>query len=153
MTPGSLPQGALDVAARLQNLRNLLNNERHSNIEHRRAMDALNREMQEMAAEPISARLDRRRRGLESQMRDYEAHSLEASADALHSPSSLMRARRRATRPSERLQRNRERLNQTAMARQEAEPSRAPVSYPPVPRIGSPDVATREYLGEAQVNR
>jgi hypothetical protein len=153
VTPGSLPQGALDVAARLQNLRNLLNNERHSNIEHRRAMDALDREMQEMAAEPISARLDRRRRGLESQIRDYEAHSLEASAEALHNPSSLMRARRRATRPSERLQRNRERLNQTAMARQEAEPSRAPVSYPPVPRIGSPDVATREYLGEAQVNR
>ena len=115
-------------------------------------MDALDREMQEMAAEPLSARLDRRRRGLESQMRDYETHSLEASAEALHSPSSLMRARRRATRPSERLQRHRDRLNQTAMARQEAEPSRPPVTYPPVPRIGSPDVATREYLGEARVN-
>ena len=116
-------------------------------------MDALDREMQEMSAEPISTRLDRRRRGLESQMRDYETHSLEASAEALHSPSSLMRARRRATRPSERLQRHRDRLNQTAMARQDAEPSRAPVSYPPIPRIGSPDVAAREYLVEAQVNR
>jgi hypothetical protein len=154
VTPNSLPQRASDVAARLQNLRNLLNNERHSNTVQRRAMDALDREMQEMsAAEPISARLDRRRRGLESQMRDYESHSLEASAEAIHSPSSLMRARRRATGPSVRLQRHRDRLNQTAMAREESEPSRAPVSYPPVPRIGSPDVATREYLGEAQVNR
>lgn len=116
-------------------------------------MDALDREMQEMSAEPMSARLDRRRRGLEAQMRDHETHSVEASSEALHSPSSLMRARRRATRPSERLQRHRDRLNQTAMARQEAEPSRAPVSYPPVPRIGSPDVATREYQGEFQMNR
>jgi hypothetical protein len=117
-------------------------------------MDALDREMLEMSAvEPISPRLDRRRRGLESQMRDYESHSLEASAEALHGPSSLMRARRRATGPSVRLQRHRDRLNQTAIAREEAEPSRAPISYPPVPRIGSPDVATREYLGEAQVNR
>jgi hypothetical protein len=110
--------------------------------------------MQEMsAAEPISARLDRRRQGLEFQMQGYEPHSLEASAEALRSRSSLMRSRRRATGPSVRLQRHRDRLNQTAMAREEAEPSRAPVSYPPVPRIGSPDVATREYLGEAQVNR
>ena len=117
-------------------------------------MDALDREMQEMpAAEPMSARLDRRRRGPESQMRDYESHSLDPSAEAPRSPSSLMRARRRATRPSERLQRHRDRQNQTAMARQEAEPSRAPIPYPPVPRIGSPDVTTREYSGEAQVNR
>ncbi len=142
-----------DVAARLQNLRNLLNNDRQRSPEQRQAMEALDREMREMSAEPISARLDRRRRGLESQIRDYETQPLEAVSATLPSPSSLMRARRRATRPSERLQRHRDRLNQTAMARQEAEPSRAPTYYPPVPRIGSPDVATREYMGEAQVNR
>ena len=116
-------------------------------------MDALDREMQEMAAEPISARLDRRRRGLETEVQGYEQLGSTSTPTAPQGPPAIMRARRRATAPSERLRRHRDRLSQTAMARHVAEPSRPPSALPSVPRIGSPDIATREYSGEAQVNR
>ena len=114
-------------------------------------MEALDREMREMSAEPISTRLDHRRQRLESQMREYESNSL----DLMHSeaPQPLMRARRRATRPSERLQRHRDRLNQTPTIRNEEDSLRmAEHTIPSVPRIGTPDTSTQAYSGEPQVN-
>ena len=147
------PRRTSDVSARLQHLRNLLNSDRQRNFEQRRAMEALDREMLELSAEPISARLDRRRRGLESQVREYESQTVETTPEVLNNPPALMRARRRATRPSERLQRHRDRLNQTVLPRPENELSRVPLTYSPVPRIGSPDITAQEYSGEAQVIR
>ena len=145
----SLPQSISDVAARLQNLRNLLSNDR-LNAQHRRAMDALDREMAEMAGEPYSARFDRRRRGLESVIREYDSIGSGSGPETLHNTPSLSRTRRR-TSQVRRMQRRRD--QQMARARQEAEHSRPPFSYVELPRMVSPDVAAREYSEEAQVNR
>lgn len=159
-------RGLPDVTARLDHLRNLLNSERHR--EHRdsegrrRALDLLDRELLEASAEPMSDRLNRRRRTLESHVREYDGSSSpDPDTIPINHMNSLMRARRTATRPSERLERHRQRLNQTmARPRNLAEHggmmdvSAAP-SLPdrPIPRVGSPDITAQEYSGEAQVNR
>lgn len=155
--------GLPDVSARLDHLRNLLNSERHRDIEgRRRALDLLDRELLEASAESMSDRLNRRRRALESQVQEYE-RSLSPDPDTIpvNHTTSLMRARRSATRPSERLERHRQRLNQgLARPRGDRDPSGNRESSPrpglpdrPVPRIGSPDITSQEYSGEAQINR
>lgn len=152
-----------NVTARLDHLRNLLNSERHRDSEgRRRALDLLDRELLEASAEPMSERLNRRRRALESEVRDYDGSSSpDPDTIPINHTNSLMRARRTATRPSERLERQRQRLNQS-IARTRSDTDRGgtvdvnPTSAlpdRPVPRIGSPDVAAQEYSGEAQVNR
>jgi len=114
--PASGSPGASDIPARLQNLRNLLNSERHLGAEQRRAWEAFDREMDEMSADRAAAR-ERRRRDLEESHlpdpdQDFPAVS-ESPPASSGSPSTLVRTRRRAFRPSERLQRyQRERLGQ-----------------------------------------
>jgi hypothetical protein len=156
-------RGRTDVTARLDHLRNLLNSERHRDSEgRRRALDLLDRELLEASAEPMSNRLNRRRRALESEVRDYDGSSSpDPDTIPINHTNSLMRARRTATRPSERLERHRQRLNQSlGRTRSDTDNNgNADVSAPsglpdrPVPRIGSPDIAAQEYSGEAQVNR
>lgn len=128
----------------------------------RRALDLLDRELLEASAEPMSERLNRRRRALGSQVRDHDGSSSpDPDAMPINHTNSLMRARRTATRPSERLERHRQRLNQT-LARPLLDTDHngitdlnaaSSVSARPVPRIGSPDITAQEYSGEAQVNR
>jgi hypothetical protein len=152
-----------DVTARLDHLRNLLNSQRHRDSEERRrALDILDQELLEASGEPMSDRLNRRRRALESQVRDHDGPSSpDPDTIPISHTNSLMRARRTATRPSERLERHRQRLNQTLTRPRgdrdhdgTVDVNGTPV-FPdrPVPRIGSPDIAAQEYSGEAQVNR
>jgi hypothetical protein len=161
--PNPPSRGLPDVTARLDHLRNLLNSERHRDSEgRRRALDLLDRELLEASAEPMTERLNRRRRALESQARDFEGSSSpDPDTIPINHTNSLMRARRTATRPSERLERHRQRLNQS-LARPRSDTDQngnidvnAPSGLPdrPVPRIGSPDIAAQEYSGEAQMNR
>jgi hypothetical protein len=156
-------RGLPDVTARLDHLRNLLNSERHRDSEgRRRALDLLDRELLEASAEPMSDRLNRRRRALESQARDFDGSSSpDPDTIPINHTNSLMRARRTATRPSERLERHRQRLNQS-LARPRSDVDRngtvdvnASSGLPdrPIPLIGSPDITAQEYSGEAQVNR
>jgi hypothetical protein len=158
-----LSRGLPDVTARLDHLRNLLNSERHRDSEgRRRALDLLDRELLEASAEPMSERLNRRRRALESQVRDYDGSpSPDPDTIPINHTSSLMRARRTATRPSERLERYRQRPNRN-LARPRSDINHhgsidvgAPSGLPdrPIYRIGSPDITAQEYSGEAQVNR
>ncbi|KAJ9612128.1 hypothetical protein H2200_003725 [Cladophialophora chaetospira] len=114
-----------DISARLQNLRTLLSSERHLGAEQQRAVEALDREMDDQMAafEAIdrhvgqqpggetSSNRDRRRRDLESHLHEQDTTSVSDGVPQGGSPSGLMRSRRRAIRPSERLQRyQRERL-------------------------------------------
>lgn len=156
-----------DVTARLDHLRSLLNSERHRDSEGRRqALDLLDRELLEASTESMSDRLNRRRRALESQVRDYEASSSpDPDTIPINHTNSLMRARRTATRPSERLERHRQRINQglnQGMPRPRGDAdhhaaidvnSASALPDRPIPRIGSPDIAAQEYSGEAQMNR
>lgn len=138
---------ASDVSDRLQHLRNLLSSQRHGNNEQRRAMEALDREMAEIDAEPISARLERRRRDLEAQIREVNT-ALPSESPPGTNTSSITRSRRRVLRPSERLLRHRERLlNQSETLHE----SSAPSEQPPPP-IEPSEVAIQEYLEEAEVN-
>jgi hypothetical protein len=128
----------------------------------RRALDLLDRELLEASAEPMSDRLNRRRRALESHVRENDGSSSpDPDTIPINHTTSLMRARRTATRPSERLERHRQRLNQS-MARprndtdhnETVDVNSAPaLPDRPVPRVGSPDITAQEYSGEAQVNR
>src|ERR1700677_4127719 len=93
---------------RLQQLRNLLDSERHANTDQRRAMEALDREMHEMAGEPILLRLNRRARGLEEQSGEEETAAT-PQPPPTGSPMALQR-RRRIVRPSERVARYRSRM-------------------------------------------
>ncbi len=161
--PTNPPSRALpDVTARLDHLRSLLNSERHRDSEgRRRALDILDRELLEASAEPMSDRLNRRRRALESHVRDHNGSSSpDPDTIPINHTNSLMRARRSATRPSERLERHRQRLNQSlarprSMTDQLGTVDVSPTGLPdrPIPRIGSPDITAQEYSGEAQVNR
>ena len=105
-----------DISLRLQNLRSLLNSERHLPEQHL-AIEALDREMDNMSAD-YAAR-ERRRRDFDSHSQAHEASLVFASRPSnppTSSDSGPHRARRRAFRPSERLQRyQRERLGQNAM--------------------------------------
>ncbi|KAK5051854.1 hypothetical protein LTR84_002657 [Exophiala bonariae] len=107
-----------DISLRLQNLRSLLNSERHLPEQHR-AIEALDREMDNMSAD-YAAR-ERRRRDFDSHSQSHDSSLISASQLPNPSPSTesgLPRARgyRRAFRPSERLQRyQRERLGQNAI--------------------------------------
>ena len=156
-------RGLPNVTARLDHLRNLLNSERHRDSEgRRRALDLLDQELLEASAEPMSGRLNRRRRALESQVRDHDGSSSpDPDTVPINHTSSLMRARRTAIRPTERLQRQRQRLNRSlSRPRTDADHNGDPnvtltsgLPDRPVPRIGSPDITAQEYTGEAQVNR
>ncbi len=110
----------------------------------------------------MSERLNRRRRALESQVRDHDGSSSpDPDTIPINHTNSLMRARRTATRPSERLERYRQRPNQSLprLRNDTNHHGSVDVGVPsalsdrPVPRIGSPDIAAQEYSGEAQVNR
>ncbi|OAL22653.1 hypothetical protein AYO22_07211 [Fonsecaea multimorphosa] len=117
-----------DVAARLQNLRNLLSSERHLGIEHEIAFEEFEREMGDQLAaaeanderpdrplpsDPLTSR-ERRRREYATRFREQDISEGLAQTS---SASSLVRSRRRAFRPSERLQRyQRERLGQSGRA-------------------------------------
>lgn len=139
---------ASDVSTRLQHLRDLLNSQRHGNNERRRAVEALDREIAEIEAEPASARHDRRRRQLETQIREVNS-VLPLESPPMTNASSLARSRRRILRPTERLLRHRERLfNQSeGLGDSNAINERRP------PPIEPSEVAIQEYLEEAEVNR
>ncbi|KIW51463.1 hypothetical protein, variant 1 [Exophiala xenobiotica] len=104
-----------DISARLQNLRNLLNSERHLGADHQQAFEAIDREMDHQMAADRSAARERRRRDLEAHIQEQDASSVSENPPQTNNPSSLVRSRRRAFRPSERLQRyQRERLGQSS---------------------------------------
>ncbi|EXJ91320.1 hypothetical protein A1O1_04432 [Capronia coronata CBS 617.96] len=106
-----------NISARLQNLRNLLSSERHLGADQRRAFEAIDREMDQMAADRLAARERRRRGDPETHIQDRDAHSVSESPPQSATSASLVRARRRAVRPSERLQRyQRERIGQSGRA-------------------------------------
>ncbi len=155
-----------DVSARLQHLRNLLNSDRPNAGEQRRAIEALDQEVDHMNHEQQYAALSHlhasnhdRSRAIERR-RPYVDASLNSEDRATNripppipsglSPSNLVRTRRRAFRPSERLTRSqRERLGQGASLM----PSPSYSTPPPRPSPPLQDEAMREYAVEAQTNR
>ena len=156
------------VTARLQHLRDLLDSDRASSRQavRQRALETLDQELEQMDAEPLSQRLERRRRRIIARERSQvasRAAEREPSPIAIQPPSGpLNRPRRWATRPSEILQRNRDRLDQANQTRNELEQASAQLVEAgavmsslldrPIPRIGSPEITAQEYSGEAQVN-
>ena len=135
---------------RLQQLRNLLDSERHANTDQRRAMEALDREMHEMAGEPILLRLNRRARGLEAQSGEQETAATPQTPPT-GSPMALQR-RRRIVRPSERVARYRSRMEAVDNTADAMEETSASIDRPPPP-IEPSDIAIQEYMGEAQFHR
>lgn len=150
--------------ARLQNLRDLIQNERHNPVERLRAREALEQEMDDMAndeSRSISARAtqlrqnERRRPHADTPDDDRNSARVpsplpNAPMSSGISPSSLVRTRRRAFRPSERLNRNqRERMGQTLVppAPPYGRGSARPVSPLPEP----PDPSShRDYRSRAK---
>ncbi|EXJ93107.1 hypothetical protein A1O3_01663 [Capronia epimyces CBS 606.96] len=103
-----------NISARLQNLRNLLSSERHLGAIQQRAFEAIDREMDQMAADRSVARERRRRGDSETHTQARDAQPASDIPPQSSSSASLIRSRRRAFRPSERLQRyQRERLGQS----------------------------------------
>lgn len=156
-----------DVSARLQHLRELLDNDRaRDQDQRRRAMETLDRELNEMSAETMSARMDRRRRGLEAQIQNNPPMRVSSSSPdpdtiPINHTSSLMRSRRRPTRPSDRLQRHIDRLAQIerstgrGLATSLHDDRSSPFPEPPQPprfSMGSPDNTHRETSGEPLVS-
>lgn len=161
--PSAPPDRRPEITARLRHLRELLDSDRQRDRQ-RLAIETLDSELLHMSAEPISSRLERRRRGLEAQLgvqpSDLSHDSTESTTSA---PGSgvMMRSRRRPVRPSERLQRFREQSGSPGPSELESIRSRSRLMDPastlsPLgerpPRIGSPDLLSQEYSGEAQVN-
>lgn len=155
------------VTARLQHLRDLLDSDRASNRSavRQRALETLDQELEQMDAEPLSQRLERRRRRIIARERNQvasRAAEREPSPIPIPPPTAL-RTRRRPTRPSEILQRNRDRLGQINQSRNELEHASAQLVEAgavmsslldrPIPRIGSPEITAQEYSREAQVNQ
>lgn len=135
---------------RLQRLRNLFDSERHANADQRRAMGALDGEMPDLAGEPILARLNRRRRGLEAQSSEQETAATPQTPPT-GSPMALQR-RRRIVRPSERIARYRSRMEAVDNTADALEETSASIDRPPPP-IEPSDIAIQEYMGEAQFHR
>lgn len=136
--------------ARLDNLRRLLHFERHANASQRQAMEALDREMLEMAGEPISARMNRRDQGLEAQSNEHDTVAT-PQIPPTGSPMALQR-RRRIVRPSERLARIRRTNDPVGNIADAMEETSTSLSRPPPP-VEPSDIALQEYIGEAQFHR
>lgn len=173
-TPPAPPDRRPEVTARLAHLRALLDQDRQRDRQ-RLAIETLDSELQQMSAEPISSRLERRRRGLEAQLRGMEYPSFlpsDREPDAADSmplnqrqeldqafERSIERSRRRPAGRSERFQERDTQGRPTRTSSGNVD-LRRPVDYSSSfdslgdrpPRIGSPDILTQEYSGEAQVN-
>ena len=159
-----------DVSARLQNLRNLLNSERHTAAEQRRAIEAFDHEVANMTMEQRSAiqqhgdtlqrlntvnergmrEVERRRPYIEALLsEDTDTSRLPPPAPSGLSPSNLVRTRRRAFRPSERLTRSmRDRLTSSGEAIIPSPTYSTPPPRPSSPRP-IPESAVREYAESA----
>ena len=137
---------------RLANLRSLslLHSERHTNPSQRQAMEALDREMLEMASEPLSARMNRRARGLEAQSNEHDTAAAPQTPPT-GGPMALQR-RRRIVRPSERLARIRRTNDPVGSVADAMEETSTSLNRPPPP-VEPSDIAVQEYLGEAQFHR
>lgn len=109
--------------------------------EQHRAIEALDREIDNMSADHVDRA--RRRRDLDTHNQGHDSSSVSDSLLPTPSPSSPARARRRAFRPSERLQRyQRERLGQNVMT---AIPGSLPIARlsPASPALPSADRGER----------
>ncbi|KAL9618567.1 MAG: hypothetical protein Q9160_006751 [Pyrenula sp. 1 TL-2023] len=158
---------ATEASARLQNLRELLESDRAQDQDRRRrALETLDRELSESSAEPMSTRIERRRRGLEDQIQNSSPMRVSSSSPdpdtiPINHTSSLMRSRRRPAPPSDRLQRHINRLAQferstgrsLAASAQSDLPAHLPdPPQPPRVQITSPDITPNEYPSEPQVS-
>ena len=156
------------MSARLQNLRNLLStNSSHTAAEQRRALEALDQEVDHMnheqrhdsfsqlaATSQELSRSTERRRTLGDSLLNSDDRATIRHPPPLPpgmNPSNLVRTRRRAFRPSERLTRSqRERLGQGGSLMPSPSYSTLPPRPSPPPQNAE---ALREYAGEAQANR
>jgi hypothetical protein len=146
-----------DVHARLQNLRNLLNSERHTAAEQRRAIEALDQEVvymnhqqQQSTIAHLQSMADARSYGSgpgSERPRPYSPGPVHRQSrpppppvPSAINPSNLVRTRRRAFRPSERLTRSqREHLSQSQAQMQSQAASLMPTSsYSTPPSRPSP---------------
>ena len=144
--PGSRPA---DAPARLQHVRNVGHSEHRTNADQLRAIEALDREMLQMPGESISARLNRRARGLEVQTGENDMTAT-PQTPPVGSPMAVQR-RRRILRP-ERLARIRSRIEPVGSTADSMEETAASLRRPPPP-IEPSDIAIQEYMGEAQFHR
>ncbi|KAL9112845.1 MAG: hypothetical protein Q9227_002922 [Pyrenula ochraceoflavens] len=153
------PPQLSDVSTGLQHLRELIDSDRVRDRDQRqRVMETVDREV---SAEPLSARIDRRRRELEARAQEpfhgseasYSVPRAHGDSDTIPIPQApnLARSQRRPTRPSDRFRRQMERYSSGS----------GPV--PPAPRtdnnppniphhFGSPDIVLQEYRDEADFN-
>lgn len=113
-------------------------------------MEALDREMLEMAGEQISSRPTRRARGLEAQGDEYDTAAT-PQTPPIGSPMALQR-RRRILRPSERLARMRRATESGGSVADAMEETYTSLTRPPPP-IEPSVVAVQEYTDEAQFHR
>jgi hypothetical protein len=113
-------------------------------------MEALDREMLEMAGEQISSRPNRRARGLEAQSNEHDTAATPQTPPA-GGPTALQR-RRRIVRPSERLARIRRAAESGGSVADAMEETYTSNTRPPPP-IEPSDIAVQEYMGEAQFHR
>jgi hypothetical protein len=127
-----------------------LYSERQANSSQRQAMEALDREMLEMAGGQISSGPNRRARGLEAQSNEHDTAATPQTPPA-GSPMALQR-RRRIVRPSERLARIRRATESGGSIADAMEETYTSLTRPPPPMEPS-DIAVQEYMGEAQFHR
>lgn len=158
-TPRSLRESVWQLNAvhtRLRNLRSFLQSERNTPAEHRRAREAFEQEMDDMAhddSRSISARAsqlranERRRPYIDvpaeaPEVARVPSPSQTTSLSNGSSPANLVRSRRRAFRSSQRLARNQDRSVQSLPPSSIYNPSARPTS--PLPDPPDP-YATRDY--------
>src|SRR5436190_1531345 len=164
------------VTARLQHLRELLLSEAARGrdlIQQSRALDTLDRELQELDSDLMLARLAEHRRqrlGYERDRRDDNSSPalIQSGVDqdrrSTNPPTSSSRPRRPRVNVAEEMARVHERrrnatvdglngLQQAAARLTEASSSVNALLDEPIPQIGSPSLSAQEYSVEAQANR